>query len=74
MEIIALITQAKTLGLDPGGLVNLLIMYILLTRHFDKKLDKKFDQLIVSEKEFKESVTKDIKELKTHVGFKLKET
>lgn len=70
MEFINMIGQAKGMGLDIGGLVNLLIMYILLTRHFDKK----FSQLIESEVAFKQSVVNEINEIKAHVGLKLKET
>ena len=71
MEIMALITQAKSLGLEPGQLFNLLLVSFIVSRAMKKKID----ELIKTFKTDKEETNKRIERIEGHVGLpKLKES
>ena len=66
-----MVTQAKTMGLEIGQLVNMLIVYAMVARKFDKK----FDVLIKTIEVDKKINNERFEKIETHIGIqKLKET
>lgn len=65
-----MVTQAKAMGLEIGQLVNMLIVYGLVCRKFDKK----FDVLIRTIEADKKSNNERFEKIESHIGIqKLKE-
>lgn len=70
MELLGLVAQAKSMGLEIGQLLNMLIVYGLVCRKFDKK----FDVLIKTIEADKKANDERFEKIESHIGIqKLKE-
>lgn len=65
-EIIALLTTAKQIGMDIGSMVQMVIMFFMVKRMFDKQ----FDKLILAINSLEKAHNERLSKIEAHVGIK----
>ena len=65
-EIIALLTTAKQVGMDIGSMVQMVIMFFMVKRMFDKQ----FDKLILAINSLEKAHNERLSKIEAHVGIK----
>lgn len=70
MEIVALFSMAKEMGLDIGHISSMLVVYFLLRRDLLKVIDTQFDKLIKAINALEKSHNDRLNKIETHVGLK----
>lgn len=65
-EIIALLTTAKQIGMDIGSMVQMVIMFFMVKRMFDKQFEKLIGAINSLEKAHNERLSK----IENHIGLK----
>lgn len=66
MEIIALLTTAKEMGIETGQIFSMIVIYFMLQR----TVKKEFEKLIVAIKDLEKSHNQRLEIIETHVGLK----
>ena len=66
MEIIALLTTAKQVGMDVGSIVQMMIMFFMVKKMFDKQ----FDKLILAINSLEKAHNERLSRIEAHVGLK----
>lgn len=65
-ELIALLTTAKQVGMDVGSMVQMVIMFFMVKRMFDKQ----FDKLILAINSLEKAHNERLSKIEAHVGIK----
>lgn len=65
-ELIALLTTAKQVGMDIGSMIQMVIMFFMVKRMFDKQ----FDKLILAINSLEKAHNERLSKIEAHVGIK----
>lgn len=65
-DIIALLVTAKQIGMDIGAIIQMMVMFWMIKRMFDKQFDKLIGAINSLEKAHNERLSK----IEAHVGIK----
>ena len=65
-ELIALLTTAKQVGMDVGSMVQMVIMFFMVKKMFDKQ----FDKLILAINSLEKAHNERLSKIEAHVGIK----
>lgn len=65
-EFIALLTTAKQIGMDIGSIVQMMVMFWMIKRMFDKQ----FDKLILAINSLERAHNERLSKIEAHVGIK----
>lgn len=65
-ELIALLTTAKQVGMDVGSMVQMVIMFFMVKKMFDKQ----FDKLILAINSLEKAHNERLSKIEYHIGIK----
>jgi len=65
-ELIALFVTAKQIGMDIGSMVQMIVMFWMIKRMFDKQ----FDKLILAINSLERAHNERLSKIEAHVGIK----
>ena len=72
-DIIAMLTTAKTAGLDLTQLLMFVTVYFLLRKDLVKVMDRQFDKLIVAINSLERTHNERLNRIETHIGLRKEE-